>query len=46
MKKNDYLAPELIEFRFEAEAGFAGSDGYDYLGLPGEDPNENDYGDF
>ena len=47
MKVNDgnrgYQSPELSVFSIVAEAGFSISDG---IGLPGENPNFNDYGDF
>lgn len=38
-----YQSPLLEVLNIETEAGFAISDG---VGLPGENPNFNDYGDF
>jgi len=45
MSKFFYIAPELTRFSFKAEAGFAVSDP-DSFGLPGENPEVNDFGDF
>ena len=38
-----YQSPQLSIFEVEAEAGFTISDGF---GMPGENPEFNDYGDF
>lgn len=38
-----YQRPQLSVFNVEAEAGFTISDGY---GMPGENPDFNDFGDF
>ena len=43
MRKLGYISPELREFDFVVEAGFALSDN---LGLPGETPESKDYGEF
>ena len=45
MSKFFYIAPELTRFSFKSEAGFAVSDP-DSFGLPGENPEVNDFGDF
>ena len=39
-----YSAPTLKQIGIHAEHGFAGSFGN--AGLPGEDPDSNDYGDL
>lgn len=39
-----YSAPTLKQIGIHAEHGFAGSFGN--VGLPGEDPDSNDYGDL
>lgn len=45
MKKvnEDYQTPLLEVLNIATEAGFTISDG---IGLPGENPNFNDFGDF
>ena len=43
MRKLSYISPELSKIDFEVEAGFALSDN---VGLPGETPESNDYGEF
>lgn len=40
---NGYQSPQLSVFNVVAEAGFTISDG---IGLPGESPEFNDFGDF
>lgn len=40
---NGYQSPQLSVFNVVAEAGFTISDG---IGLPGESPDFNDFGDF
>lgn len=39
-----YEQPQLSIFKFSVEAGFTLSE--DRLGLPGENPDVNDFGDF
>ena len=43
MRKLGYISPELSKFDFVVEAGFALSEN---VGLPGETPESNDYGEF
>lgn len=45
MIKRDYREPQMEILYIEVEAGFTAS-GEDYSGLPGEDPEFNDFGEF
>lgn len=46
MEKNEnYLAPELTIISVDIEAGFSLSSDSDF-GLPGENPEWNDFGEF
>ncbi|MBR3826946.1 MAG: hypothetical protein IKJ38_04450 [Alistipes sp.] len=45
MIKRDYQEPQMEILYIEVEAGFTAS-GEDYSGLPGEDPDFKDFGEF
>jgi len=45
MTRRDYFEPQMEMLYVEVEAGFEAS-GEDYSGLPGEDPDFNDFGEF
>lgn len=46
MNSKLYTSPELEVLRVEVEAGIAASQQDIYLGLPGEEPDVNDFGGF
>lgn len=45
MSKQSYFEPQLEIYYVEVEAGFEASNS-DMFGLPGEDPEFNDFGEF
>lgn len=46
MNRRDYFEPCVDVHYVEVEEGFTASDGDDVWGLPGENPDENDFGEF
>ena len=46
MKKSRYIVPVLGKLNIVVETGFALSDENPLVGLPGETPESNDYGEF